>query len=169
MKRVQIWRYIISLLVIASLTINILLIYFLLQIERGFATSLEAARGALLDMSSEPLEITVEIDQMIPVNTTIAFSDTLTIPLRFEYPLDTIVNTYVQLPVLGRQDIVVPVQTVIPISQTFQMPVQMQVPISMTYPLQAEIPVQVEIPPQLTDTLHGFLDELERGMQRPLK
>ncbi|MGC9522780.1 MAG: hypothetical protein ACP5HG_12975 [Anaerolineae bacterium] len=169
MNRVRIWRYLISFLVIASLAINVFLIYLLLHVEQGFTASLEAARETLLEMSNAPLAVTVEVDQMIPVHTTVAFSDTLTVPVRFEYPLDTVVNTYIQLPVLGRQDIVVPVQTVIPISQTFEMPVQMQVPISITYPLQAEIPVQVEIPHQLAETLHNFLDGLEQGMRLPFR
>jgi hypothetical protein len=91
------------------------------------------------------------------------------VPLDFEYPLNTVINTYVDIPLLGRQDIAVPVETVIPINTMLDIPIQMDFPISVTYQLQTVIPVEVQLPPTLLDTFEGFIEQLNVALSFPPK
>ncbi len=109
----------------------------------------------------EPVVVPIAVDEVIPVQTTLAFSDTLVVPFQMDYTLDTVVSTSINIPILGRQSVSVPVYAVIPISETLAVPVQMDVPISVTYPLKVEFPVAVEIPAELTEDLVGYLDALD--------
>jgi hypothetical protein len=44
------------------------------------------------------------------------------VPFEMDYSLSTVVNTYINIPILGRQSVAVPVDAVIPISETFEIP-----------------------------------------------
>ncbi|MGC9467759.1 MAG: hypothetical protein ACP5HS_04160 [Anaerolineae bacterium] len=165
MKSAQIWQYAISLLVILSLLLNVFLIVTLLNIEVGLRQAATAARTALSEAIDDPFSVSVKVDQEIPINATVPFSDTILVPVVFDFPFSAVVNTYVDLPVLGRQNIAVPVETTVPISETFEIPIEMSIPISMTYTLETEIPVRVEIPPELVASLNGFIDGFERGLR----
>ena len=116
-------------------------------------------------MGSEPFVTQVSVDQEIPFNTTIPISQTFTVPLNIQYPLSTVVNTYVNVPILGRQDIAIPIETIIPIQYTLDVPIQVDVPISLTYHLQTEIPVEVAIPPEIRAPLDEILRQIEDGLQ----
>lgn len=147
MTKQGIWRAFILILVIISLAFNAVLIVSLLQAREGLVLALAGAEDAVALLSGEPLSFEVAVDQEIPIRTSVPIEETFVIPLSFDYTLDTVVETYVNIPLLGKQDIAVPVQTVLPISTTIEIPVEMTVPISVTYQLQTEIPVEVELPP----------------------
>jgi len=161
MTWIRAWRLAISLLVLASLILNIHLVRTLLGVGQDLESARTAAREALASLVEEPVVVPIAVDEVIPVQTTLAFSDTLVVPFQIDYTLDTVVSTSINIPVLGRQSVSVPVYAVIPISETLAVPVQMDVPISVTYPLKVEFPVAVEIPAELTEDLVGYLDALD--------
>jgi hypothetical protein len=111
----------------------------------------------------------VAVDQPIPIQADVPIDQVFVVPIDFVYPLETVVNTYVDIPVLGRQEITVPVETTIPINHTFEVPIQMTIPISVTYHLQTDIPVEVAVPPEVLQSLETLLAELSEGLAGPLK
>ncbi len=169
MTKLRSWRVVISVCVAISLLLNVVLIVGLLRVREGLQSALTVAGNALALSTSEPLSFVVSVDQAIPIQTTIPIEQSFAVPLELDYPLKTVVNTYIDIPLLGRQDIAVPVEMVIPISTTLEIPIQMQIPISVTYQLQTEIPVEVQLPPTLLDTLAGLIEQLDAGLQFPPK
>lgn len=168
MTWIRVWRLAISLLVLVSLILNIYLVCSLLGISQALESARTVAREALVSLAGEPVVVPIAVDESIPVQTTLAFSDTLVVPFQIDYTLDTVVSTSINIPFLGRQSVSVPVYAMIPISETLVIPVQMDVPISVTYPLKVEFPVVVEIPVELTDDLVGYLDTLDLDPGLPL-
>ena len=155
------WPVILTILVLLSLALNVFCLLTLAQARSAVAAVLASARNALATLGAESITTQVRVDQEIPFNTTVPISQTLTIPLNMEYPLSTVVNTYVTIPLMGRQEIAIPIEAVIPIHYTFDVPIQVEVPISLTYRLQTEIPVTVEIPPELRAPLDQWLEEAQ--------
>lgn len=164
MKPIRVWRYSVSALTIVSLAINIVLIGVILGIGRGVQSSVAAARHSLELARSEPVEVTVSIEQQVPISTTVPLSDTFVVPVHFDLPLSTRVRTYVTMPLLGRQEILVPVEAIIPVSQTLAIPLNTMIPVHITPTLQMKIPVQVALPPEVIGALEDFLDGFETGL-----
>jgi len=167
MTKLPIWRVVISVLIAISLLLNVVLIVGLLRVREGLQSALTVAGNALALSTSEPLAFVVSVDQAIPIQTTVPIEQSFVVPIELDYPLETVVNTYIDIPLLGRQDIAVPVEMVIPISTTLEIPIQMEIPISVTYQLQTEIPVEVQLPPTLLDTLADLIEQLGAGLQFP--
>lgn len=161
----KLWLLALSALVLFSLALNGFLLF---SIERARDAALEAvavARNQVATLSQEPLIVPIKVEQSIPISTVISIDQSFNIPLDFEYNLSTTVNTSVNIPLLGRQNISFPVDTVIPIQYTFQTPIRVDVPISLTYDLQTEIPVAMSIPPEIRASLDNVLAEIEAGLK----
>ena len=160
MTKQGIWRALILVLVVLSLALNAALIVGALRVREGLVSALAGAEDALALLSGEPIAFDVAVDQEIPIQTTVPIEETFVVPIDFDYALDTVVETYVDIPILGRQDIAFPVQTVLPINTSFEIPVEMAVPISVTYQLQTDIPVEVELPSELLDAFDDLIGQL---------
>jgi hypothetical protein len=166
-KAATVWRIVITFLVAVSLAGNIFLLRTLLDARQALRMARDTARDALVSFSSEPVMISIAIDEEIPVRTSVAFNETLVVPFEMDYILSTVVNTYINIPILGRQSVAVPVEAVIPISETFAIPIAVSVPVSMTYPLNVELPVAVELPKEVITGLIGYLDALDHLLGAP--
>lgn len=169
MTKLRIWRAVVTVFVAVSLLLNVVLIVGLLRARNGLLSALSVAENALTLSTSKPLIFEVAVDQEIPIETTIPVDQDFTVPLEFDYELNTVINTYVDIPLLGRQDIAVPVETMIPIRTTLEIPVTADVPISVTYQLQASIPVEVDFPPTVLNTFENFAEKLESSLRFPSK
>lgn len=161
----RIWLVVLTILVLASLALNGYFFFILSNVRQGTLDVIVNTRNNLAMLSSEPIVIPITIDQEIPFDTSVPISQTLVLPLDIAYPLSTVINTYVDVPLLGRQDIALPIETIIPIQYTLETPIQVNVPISFTYRLQTEIPVEVAIPPEIRAPLDDALRQLEEGLQ----
>lgn len=161
----RIWLVVLTILVVASLALNGYFFLIISHVQQDALDVIVNTRNNLATLSSEPIVVPVAIDQKIPFNTSVPISETLVLPLDIEYPLSTVINTFVDVPVLGRQDITLPIETVIPIQYTLEVPIQVDVPISLTYHLQTEIPVEVAIPPEIRAPLDDALRQMEEGLQ----
>ena len=162
---VRIWLIVLTVLVLTSLALNGYFFFILANIRMGALDVVSTTRNNLATLSSEPIVIQVNVDQEIPFNTSVPISQTLVLPLDIDYPLSTVINTYVNVPVLGRQDIAIPIETIIPIRYTLEVPIQVDVPISLTYHLQTAVPVEVAIPPEIRAALDDALRQMEEGLQ----
>ncbi|MGC9347268.1 MAG: hypothetical protein ACP5JG_03935 [Anaerolineae bacterium] len=165
MTRLRVWRALVSLLVVGSLVLNGVLLYALLYVRGELRSALITARNSLAVKEREPWVVQVNVDQEVPIRTTIPVDETFVIPLDIEYPLSTVINTHVDIPILGRQYINFPVETVIPISYTLEIPIQVDFPISMTYRIQTEVPVEVEMPPEFYGSLNDLIDRMDNELR----
>lgn len=165
MAKYKLWLTVLSILVVVSLLFNGALVFALFKARDAALDVLASVRNSVAVMGKEPFTTTVQVDQDIPFNMVIPISRTLTIPLDIAYPLSTVVNTYVDLPILGRQDISIPIETVIPIQYDLTVPLQMDFPISMTYRLQVAVPVSVEIPTEIRTPVDQFLEQIESALR----
>ena len=156
----KIWRVVVTTLVIFSLALNLYLLLLLSKARNGLNHTIAIARNTLAVVSQEPIQISVEVDQDIPINTTIPFSQTITVPINIDYPLSTVVNTSFNIPVLGRQEVSFPIETVIPVHMDFDVPIQDTVHISIMYPLKMELPVVIDIPHEVRSLLDERLLEI---------
>ncbi len=161
----RIWLVVLTMLVVASLTLNAYFFLIITNLRRGLQDLITNVRVGLATVGREPFTVQVYVDEEIPFVTTVPINETLTWPLDINYPLSTVINTYVNVPLLGRQDIAIPIDTVIPIRYTLEVPVQTEVPISLTYHLQTTVPVEIALPPEIELTLDEILQQAEEGLQ----
>ncbi len=162
---VRFWLAGLTVLVLISLALNAYFFLVIRTLRQGTLNVVSNARVSLAMMSREPLVAYINVDQEIPLRTSVPISQTFVLPLDIDYPLSTVVNTYLNLPLLGRQDIALPIETVIPIRYTLAVPFQMEIPISLTYPLQTTVPVEITIPPEIGLSLDEILRQAEEGLQ----
>lgn len=161
----RIWLVVLTILVLASLALNVYFFLIITGFRQGALDMVANARTELATFGNEPIVVQVQVDQEIPFNTAIPISETFVLPLDINYPLSTVVNTYFNLPVLGRQDLAIPIEAVLPIQYTLEVPIQVEVPISLTYRLQTEVPVEIAIPPEIRLSLDEALRQVEEGLQ----
>ncbi len=161
----RIWLVVLTILVFVSLALNAYFFLIISNVRQGMLEVIGGARESLATFGSEPFVIQVNVDQEIPFNASVPISETLVLPLNINYPLSTVINTFVNLPILGRQDLAIPIETIIPIQYTLEVPIQVEVPISLTYHLQTTVPVEVAIPPEIGLSLDEVLRQAEEGLQ----
>ena len=161
----RIWMVVLTILVFISLALNGYFFLIIRNVQKGTLEVIGSARESLAALGSEPFVIQVNVDQVIPFNTTVPISETFVLPLDIDYPLSTVINTYFNVPLLGRQEIAIPIETIIPIQYTLEVPLQVEVPISLTYHLQTSVPVEVALPPEIGLSLDEMLRQVEEGLQ----
>jgi len=161
----RIWMVVLTMLVLVSLVLNGYFFLIISNVRQGTLEVIGSARESLATLGSEPFVIQVDVDQVIPFNTTVPISETFILPLDIDYPLSTVINTYFNVPLLGRQEIAIPIETIIPIQYTLTVPIQVEVPISLTYHLQTSVPVEVALPPEIGLSLDAMLQQVEDGLQ----
>ena len=161
----RIWRIMVTLFVLLSLTLNIYLLFLLSNAQKDLVDAIVVARNSLTIMNQQSVEISVKVDQEIPINTLIPISQTITVPIDLDYPLSTVVNTSFNIPVLGRQEISIPIETVVPLHTYLNIPFNETVHISITYPLHLDFPVTVDIPDDLLTVLDQSLEDISTSFK----
>jgi len=161
----RIWLVVLTILVVISLALNAYFFLVIAGFRQGALDMIANARVSLAMLGREPFVIQVDVDQVIPFNTTVPISETFVLPLDIDYPLSTVINTYFNIPLLGRQEVAIPIEAIIPIQYTLEVPLQVEVPISLTYHLQTSVPVEVALPPEIGLSLDEMLRQVEEGLQ----
>jgi hypothetical protein len=146
-----------------SLLLNIVTLFLLNWVRLQSIEVLENARTVLEEIQQQPIKTVVDIDQAITLNETLPFQHTFSVPVDTTYPLSTTIRTTVQIPLLGVQEIAVPVQAQIPIQMDMDIPVDTEVPIDFTYQLQTSIPIEVHLP---SDALAPVDSLLQNTLER---
>jgi len=156
---------VLTVLVCILLVVNGFLIASLLRARAGALDALAAARSAVADIGGSPIVSQVAVDQTIPLSLTLPIDQEVTIPLKLDYPLSTVVNTGFDIPLLGRQEVAIPIEANIPINYNLTVPIRLTVPISFAYRLQTELPVAVELPAEIRTVLDQMLQTLESSLR----
>ncbi len=142
-----------------SLALNVFILYVLFAARSRAVSILENSQVLLDQMTTQPIETVVHVDQPIQVSEVLPLQHTFTVPVNTVYPLSTVVRTNVRIPLLGLQEIAVPIETDIPIETEITVPVDTSVPISFTYRLQADVPVRVDLPEETFAPVEEILQQ----------
>ena len=182
------WHYVLLwLIVIVSLVFNILLLAglynFRLQAQKEVANVTE-----ILDkVEIENFDLPVVVDETLPIDITVPFSDTfevaihemipisMTIPIEenVSFPINDVVrinrDITVSIVVLGMPiPVDIPIRADIPINMEIDIPIDMEVPVDTTIPIDMDIKVPVdtdvaiqeEVPVKLDFPVTVPLDEM---------
>jgi hypothetical protein len=189
------WHYrLLWLVALTSLLLNVALAAVLLNARTQLQDGAAALTAALDTVEFDDIELEITIDETVPISLTIPFSDTFQVPIRetipvattvlfedlIEVPIDAIIPidtdfvVQVDIPLVGRTGIPIPIVTTIPVSLTVEVPISRVIPVEtdievdflVDVPVQSEIPVNTELPVQLNIPVVIALDQL--GLDRLL-
>jgi hypothetical protein len=154
--------YLIALIVLTVLTLLSLMLNAMAMVEllwwrQYILTEIASTRAIVRDIGEDTFSYTFEVDQEIPVATSIPFSQEITVPINTTVP----VNTTVVVPIdLGftTYNLSVPINTIFPVDMEITIPVSQTVDIVTTVPMDIDVPIEIVI----ADTpLVGYLDEVD--------
>jgi hypothetical protein len=151
--------------VLISLLLNLLILNSLSRIKTTAFETMVSAREGLEQITAEPVIVEVQVDQILPLDLVVPIDETISFPLKLEYPINTVIDTTINLPLLGPQQVAVPIRGVIPIDTMVTIPVKLNLPVSTEYHLQALIPVKISLPPDTLNSIEASLDEIENRLR----
>jgi hypothetical protein len=174
MKVVKFLAYVILLiLVLVSLTLNVVVIASLLEARQATADALDQALLALEGVEDIRYETTIEVHETIPVQAEVPFQRSweipvdMTVPFRHEVVFRETIKVPIDLPLL-KFDIEVPIDTTFPID--LEVPISTVVPIDIdeSFVVSTEVAVDLAVPVSvdLADTtlpayVDGFREMIE--------
>jgi len=154
---------VLAVLTLLSLALNSVIIFNLLQARRIALDTVTEARAIVTGIGDDTFAYTFEMNQEIPIVTSIPFNEEITVPVKTTIPINTTVVMPINAGLLGTFDIDVPIRTVIPVNLEFTVPVSQTVNVATTVPLDLDVPVEIPI----ADTpLVGYLEELDAALAR---
>ncbi len=145
--------------------IGALVLFDLALILAGRAAALKGideARAALESFAAQPIEMEVSLDTEVPISTTVPLHQSFQVPVETTYHLDTVVQTTIQIPLIGPQEVSIPVAGDIPLRLDLTVPVETEIPIAFTYHLRTTVPVEVQMPSDALAPLFAMLERAER-------
>jgi hypothetical protein len=157
-------------LILLSLALNGVVIFGLmrarqiaLHAQQAALNTVTDARSIVVGVGNDTFSYTLEVQQEIPVNTSVPFNEEITVPIRTSIPISTVVIIPVNAGVLGTFDLDVPVRTIIPVDLSVSFPVSQTVDIATTVPLDIAVPIKV---PLAETPLASYMEELDAGLAR---
>lgn len=182
------WHYILLWLVaITSLVLNILLLAGLYNFRLQAQREVSKVTQILDTVEIENFELPVVVDETLPIDITVPFTDTfeisvretvpisLTIPIKenVSFPINDVVrinrDVTVSIVVLGAPiPVNIPIRADIPIALNIDIPVDLAVPVDTTIPIEldlvvpvdTEVTIQEEVPVKLDFPVTVPMDEL---------
>lgn len=160
------WHYrLLWLVALLSLALNLALFAGIYAFRRQAQEEVRNASRLLNTVEIEDFELSVQVDETLPISLTVPFSDTFqtsvsaTVPIstvipftdNIEVPVNAVIpiNTQVQVPVpvIGNVVVPIPIVTSIPVSLTVDVPISRSIPVQLDIPvnLDLEVPVQSEV------------------------
>ncbi len=146
---------------VLSLCLNLVVINLLARVRSDAHDTVASTRKGLEIVSAKSIEMEVQVDQLLPLTIIVPINELISLPIDLVFPLDTVVNTTINFPVVGPQQVSVPIRANIPINTVVTIPVKMDLPISTEYHLQAVIPVKLSLPPETIDSIKKTLEDIE--------
>jgi len=166
--------YLIVLIILAvgtlsSLALNGVVIFGLLRARRITLEAQQVAqdtvtetRAVITGIGEDTFAYTVELEQEIPIATSIPFEEEITVPINTTIPINTTVVVPIDLGITS-YDLQVPIRTIIPVDLEVVVPISQTVDVATTVPLDVDIPIEIPI----ADTpLVGYMEELDAALAR---
>ncbi len=182
------WHYILLWLVaVVALVLNLLLLAGLYNFRLQAQREVSNVTKILDTVEIENFELPVVVDETLPIDITVPFSDTfeveinetvpisITIPIKenVAFPINDVVrinrDVTVSIVILGQAiPVDIPIRADIPISLNIDIPVDLEVPVDTTIPINlsikvpvdTEVAIQEEVPVKLDFPVTVPLDEL---------
>lgn len=136
--------YLLWLVALVSLGLNLYLVNMLLQARRQVGQAANMAAAAAGALAESAIDYPVELHQVLPVSLTVAYRQTLVIPISVTLPISTVVSVPLKTPI-GEFPIAVPVVTNIPVDLSPAVPLSLSLPISTTVPIDVSFPIHLEL------------------------
>ncbi len=159
-----------AMLTVCSLALNGVVIFGLLRARQialdAQQTAQEAvgnARAIVTGVSDDTFSYTIEVEQEIPIATTIPFNEEVNVPIHTTIPISTTVIIPINAGLLGTFSIDVPIRTIIPIDLEVTVPISQTVNIATTVPLNMDVPINI---PLAETPLIDYIDEVDAALIR---
>ena len=127
-------------LALVSLALNVLLITRLMAARNQVAAMLDEASRSLDNLSGAGLSFDYSISQTVPFEGDVPFKQDINFPFKGNIPIDTTISVPVDMGLLGKQVINVPVKTTVPVDITIPVHVE------QTFHVKTEVPVKMNVP-----------------------
>jgi hypothetical protein len=132
------------LLSLASLVLNILMIYGLLNVREAAIGGLDTALDALLNLGDQGFQYEYQFEQTIPVSANIPISQTMIFPFKGNFPINTTVQVPIDAGVLGSFVIDVPINTSVYVETEVPIQIDQNFEVSTTIPVSMTIPIDIQ-------------------------
>jgi hypothetical protein len=150
-------------LALVSLAVNVVLVTRLLAIRTAVAGALDDASRSLDSLAGEGIGFEFPVSQTVPFEGNVPFKQEFAFPFKGNIPIDTTISVPLDMGLLGRQVINVPVKTTVPVDIT--VPVR----VDETFHVKTQVPVRMNVPirigandPPLKDWIAQARQWLER-------
>lgn len=150
-------------LALVSLAVNVILVTRLLAIRTAVAGALDDASRSLDDLAGQGFKFDFPISQTVPFEGDVPFKQEFAFPFKGNIPIDTTISVPLDMGLLGRQVINVPVKTAVPVDIT--VPVR----VDETFHVKTQVQVKMNVPirigandPPLKDWIAQARQWLER-------
>ena len=146
---------------LGSVLLHLLTLGALVRVRQSVSRQLDRSADQLAQLRLQEVGYEVPVDLLVPLDTTIAISDTVTVPVRMTVPIEQTLRLPIQLALPIEQTIRLPITTpirrfevpvrlamTVPVSATIAVPLATTVPVSGTIevPIRRDVPIQAEIP-----------------------
>ena len=149
-------------LVLTSLTLNIIVIQQLLEARKLARQAIEDTILVLRNFEERQFEYTFVVDDTIIVDTDLPINETLPITIDEDLPINTTVQVPVTVPLVGRTVLDIPINTVIPIELEFDVIIDQTFAINTAVPIYLEQPVSIAVEETL---LSDSIDEAQERLE----
>jgi hypothetical protein len=162
---------ILTILVILSLTLNVLTIATLLWVRDVALEEVADARSLVNGIRNTTFSHAIEVSKDIPVRTTVPFEEEVLVPVNTTIPLNTTVIVPIDAGPLGTFDIDIPIRAAIPINLEIAVPIEEEIEIDTTVPLEIMVPIEISVSEtslvEQLDRRDRALDRIEQRLQNP--
>ena len=163
--------FISTVLVILSLTLNVLTIATLLWVRDVALEEVADARALVNGVRNTTFSHTIEVSKDIPVRTTVPFEEEVLVPVNTTIPLNTTVIVPIDAGPLGTFDIDIPIRAAIPINLEIAVPIEEEIEIDTSVPLELTVPIEISVSEtslnEQLDKRDRALDRIEQRLQNP--
>jgi hypothetical protein len=127
-------------LALVSLALNVLLITRLMAARNEVAAMLDEAARSLDNLSGVGLSFDFPVSQTVNFEGDVPFKQDIAFPFKGNIPIDTTISVPVDMGLLGKQVINVPVKTTVPVDITIPVHVE------QTFHVKTQVPVKMNVP-----------------------
>jgi hypothetical protein len=131
----------VTLLALASLAVNAVLVTRLLAIRSEASAVLESASQSLDNLAWQGLSFEFPISQTVNFEGDVPFKQDIAFPFKGNIPIDTVVSMQVDLGLLGTQTVRVPVNTTVPVDVTVPVKVDQTIHVKTQLPVRMNVPI----------------------------
>jgi hypothetical protein len=146
-------------LALVSLAVNVILVTRLLAIRTAVAGALDDASRSLDNLAGEGIKFEFPISQTVPFEGDVPFKQEFAFPFKGNIPIDTTISVPLDMGLLGRQVINVPVKTTVPVDIT--VPVR----VDETFHVKTQVPVRMNVPIRVGANDPPFKDWIAEARQ----